>query len=98
MVHRIWQEDGLALRRFHQLGLSNGPTFATKVDNVIGLDVDPLRPADEDGRLSKSARSEAREAAHAVVLSIRREVAGPGAGSSPTGPADAARASRGDDP
>ena len=41
MVHRIWQENGLAPHRFRQFKLSNDPAFATKVEDVIGLYVDP---------------------------------------------------------
>jgi transposase len=41
MVHRIWQENGLAPHRFRQFELSNDPAFASKVEDVIGLYVDP---------------------------------------------------------
>jgi len=51
MVHRIWQENGLAPHRFRQFKLSNDPAFATKVEDVVGLYVDPLRPAGKQGRL-----------------------------------------------
>ena len=45
MVHRIWQENGLAPHRFRQFKLSNDPNFATKVEDVVGLYVDPPRHA-----------------------------------------------------
>jgi hypothetical protein len=51
MVHRIWQEKGLAPHRFRQFKLSNDPAFAAKVEDVVGLYVDPLRPAGKQGRL-----------------------------------------------
>ena len=41
MVHRIWQENGLAPHRFRQFKLSNDPAFASKVEDVVGLYVDP---------------------------------------------------------
>ena len=41
MVHRIWQENGLAPHRFRQFKLSNDPAFAAKVEDVVGLYVDP---------------------------------------------------------
>jgi len=41
MVHRIWQENGLAPHRFRQFKLSNDPAFASKIEDVIGLYVDP---------------------------------------------------------
>ena len=37
MVHRIWQENGLAPHRFRQFKLSNDPAFASKVEDVVGL-------------------------------------------------------------
>jgi transposase len=43
MVHRIWQEAGLVPHRFRQFKLSNDPAFATKIEDVVGLYVDPLR-------------------------------------------------------
>ena len=45
MVHRIWQENGLAPHRFRQFKLSNDPAFASKVEDVIGLYVDPPQHA-----------------------------------------------------
>jgi transposase len=45
MVHRIWQENGLAPHRFRQFKLSNDPNFAAKVEDVVGLYVDPPRHA-----------------------------------------------------
>ena len=50
-VHEIWQESGLAPHRFRRFKLSNDPAFATKVEDVVGLYVDPLRPAGKQGRL-----------------------------------------------
>jgi transposase len=41
MVHRIWQENGLAPHRFRQFKLSNDPAFTAKVEDVVGLYVDP---------------------------------------------------------
>jgi hypothetical protein len=51
MVHWIWQENGLAPHRFRQFKLPNDPAFASKVEDVSGLYVDPLRPAGKQGRL-----------------------------------------------
>ena len=51
MVHRIWQENGLAPHRFRQFKLSSDPAFAAKVEDVVGLYVDPLRSAGKQGRL-----------------------------------------------
>ena len=45
MVHRIWQEKGLAPHRFRQFKLSNDPNFTAKVEDVVGLYVDPPRHA-----------------------------------------------------
>lgn len=45
MVHRIWQENGLAPHRFRQFKLSNDPAFAAKVEDVVGLYVDPPQHA-----------------------------------------------------
>ena len=50
-VHEIWQEIVLAPHRFRQFKLSNDPAFAAKVEDVVGLHVDPLRPAGKQGRL-----------------------------------------------
>ena len=44
-VHRIWQENGLAPHRFRQLKLSNDPAFAAKVEDVVGLYIDPPQHA-----------------------------------------------------
>jgi hypothetical protein len=53
MVHEIWQEHGLAPHRFRWFKLSNDPAFAVKVkvEDMVGLYVDPLRPAGEQSRL-----------------------------------------------
>ena len=40
-VHRIWQEAGLAPHRVRRFKLSTDPAFAEKVEDVVGLDVDP---------------------------------------------------------
>lgn len=45
MVHRIWQENGLTPHRFRQFKLSNDPNFAAKVEDVVGLYVEPPRHA-----------------------------------------------------
>jgi transposase len=45
MVHRIWQENGLAPHRFRQFKLSNDPNFAAKVEDIVGLYVDPPQHA-----------------------------------------------------
>ena len=45
MVHRIWQEAGLVPHRFRRFKLSNDPAFVTKVEDVVGLYVDPPRHA-----------------------------------------------------
>jgi hypothetical protein len=45
MVHRIWQEHGLAPHRFRQFKLSNDPAFAAKVEDVVGLYIDPPQHA-----------------------------------------------------
>jgi transposase len=44
-VHRIWQENGLAPHCFRQLKLSNDPAFAAKVEDVVGLYIDPPQHA-----------------------------------------------------
>lgn len=50
-VHEIWHEAGLVPHRFRQFKLSNDPAFVSKVEDVVGLYVDPLRPAGKHGRL-----------------------------------------------
>jgi len=50
-VHVIWREAGLVPHRWRQFKLSNDPAFAEKVEDVVGLYVDPLRPAGKQGRL-----------------------------------------------
>jgi transposase len=40
-VHRIWQEAGLTPHRVRRFKLSNDPAFAQKVEDVVGLYVDP---------------------------------------------------------
>jgi transposase len=40
-VHVIWREAGLVPHRWRQFKLSNDPAFAEKVENVVGLYVDP---------------------------------------------------------
>jgi len=40
-VHRIWQEAGLAPHRVRRFKLSNDPAFSQKVEDVVGLYVDP---------------------------------------------------------
>jgi transposase len=44
-VHRIWQEAGLAPHRYRQFKLSNDPAFVEKVEDVVGLYVDPPKHA-----------------------------------------------------
>ncbi len=51
MVHVIWREAGLVPHRWRQFKLSNDPAFAEKVEDVVGLHVDPWRPAGKQGRL-----------------------------------------------
>ncbi len=40
-VHVIWREAGLVPHRWRQFKLSNDPAFALKVEDVVGLYVDP---------------------------------------------------------
>jgi transposase len=40
-VHEIWQTAGLAPHRVRRFKLSNDPAFAQKVEDVVGLYVDP---------------------------------------------------------
>jgi transposase len=40
-VHQIWHEAGLAPHRIRGFKLSNDPAFAEKVEDVVGLYVDP---------------------------------------------------------
>ena len=40
-VHTIWREAGLAPHRWRQFKLSNDPAFADKVEDVVGLYVNP---------------------------------------------------------
>ena len=40
-VHVIWREAGLVPHRWRQFKLSNDPAFAEKVEDVVGLYVDP---------------------------------------------------------
>ena len=63
MVHRIWQENGLAPHRFRQFKLSNDPAFASKVEDVVGLYVDPPQHAvvlsiDEKSQIQALDRSQ----------------------------------------
>ena len=44
-VHEIWQEAGLAPHRMRRFKLSTDPAFAEKLEDVIGLYVDPPRHA-----------------------------------------------------
>jgi len=44
-VHRIWQEAGLAPHRLRRFKLSTDPAFAEKLEDVVGLYVDPPRHA-----------------------------------------------------
>jgi transposase len=44
-VHEIWREHGLAPHRFRRFKLSKDPAFAAKVEDVVGLYVDPPRHA-----------------------------------------------------
>jgi transposase len=44
-VHRIWQEAGLAPHRLRRFKLSTDPAFADKLEDVVGLYVDPPRHA-----------------------------------------------------
>jgi transposase len=44
-VHRIWQEAGLAPHRLRRFKLSTDPAFAAKLEDVVGLYVDPPRHA-----------------------------------------------------
>ena len=40
-VHRIWQTAGLTPHQVRRFKLSNDPTFANKVEDIVGLYVDP---------------------------------------------------------
>ncbi len=40
-VHQIWQTTGLTPHRVRRFKLSNDPAFANKVEDVVGLYVDP---------------------------------------------------------
>jgi transposase len=44
-VHQIWQAAGLAPHRYRRFKLSNDPAFAAKVEDVVGLYVDPPKHA-----------------------------------------------------
>ena len=44
-VHQIWQAAGLAPHRCRRFKLSNDPAFAAKVEDVVGLYVDPPKHA-----------------------------------------------------
>jgi transposase len=44
-VHQIWQEAGLAPHRYRRFKLSTDPAFAAKVEDVVGLYVDPPKHA-----------------------------------------------------
>ena len=44
-VHEIWQEAGLAPHRMRRFKLSTDPAFAEKLEDVVGLYVDPPRHA-----------------------------------------------------
>ena len=44
-VHQIWQEAGLAPHRVRRFKLSTDPAFAAKVEDVVGLYVDPPKHA-----------------------------------------------------
>jgi len=44
-VHQIWQAAGLAPHRLRRFKLSTDPAFATKVEDVVGLYMDPPKHA-----------------------------------------------------
>ena len=44
-VHQIWQAAGLAPHRLRRFKLSSDPAFAVKVEDVVGLCVDPPKHA-----------------------------------------------------
>jgi transposase len=44
-VHQIWQAAGLAPHRYRRFKLSTDPAFAEKVEDVVGLYVDPPKHA-----------------------------------------------------
>ena len=44
-VHQIWQAAGLAPHRVRRFKLSNDPAFAAKIEDVVGLYVDPPKHA-----------------------------------------------------
>ena len=44
-VHQIWQAAGLAPHRYRRFKLSTDPAFAAKVEDVVGLYVDPPKHA-----------------------------------------------------
>jgi transposase len=64
-VHRIWQEAGLAPHRVRRFKLSNDPAFSQKVEDVVGLYVDPPAHAVvcRSTRRARSRRSTARSRA-----------------------------------
>jgi hypothetical protein len=79
MVHRIWQENGLAPHRFRQFKLSNDPAFAAKVEDVVGLYVDP---PDHAVVLSIDEKSQIQPRQQAVWIGVEK---GPRLGVGPLG-------------
>jgi transposase len=96
-VHQIWQAAGLAPHRYRRFKLSNDPAFAAKVENVIGLYVDPPKHAIV---LSVDEKSQGSPAIRAGSSTSRRPRA-PGSTrsrlslpSSPSGGSNAASSTR----
>jgi hypothetical protein len=58
-VHEIWQTAGLAPHRVRRFKLSNDPAFAHKVEDVVGLYVDPpvMRWSSRSTKKRRSRRS-----------------------------------------
>ena len=60
-VHEIWQDPGLAPHRVRRFKLSTDPAFAEKLEDVVGLYVDPprMRSSCRSTRSRRSRRSTA---------------------------------------
>jgi hypothetical protein len=44
-VQRIWRAHGLRPHQVRRFKLSSDPNFASKLEDIVGLDVDPPRHA-----------------------------------------------------
>jgi transposase len=60
-VQRIWRAHGLQPHRVRQLKLSNDPAFVDKLQDIVGLSVDP--PSSPSIRRARSRRSTDRSPA-----------------------------------